>query len=149
MNTLVLNTTTGAVSEYEGYAFDSLAGNLCAKATGLYEAGADTDNGVPIVAEILTGETLWGATLKKRLGTVYVACPTSEGDGELIVQARNATTTQYRYPVLKRDDGQSRAVPGKGIRANYLAFGFSNPDGGAFAIDRIEVDVVQSQSRRV
>lgn len=142
---IVMNTLTGAVSEYTNYAFDSLTNTLAGDATGLYTLGGDTDNGTEIVSEVVTGKTLWGSSLKKRLDHVYFSMK-GEGSGELIVRGE---ADDYRYVFPVRASGQSRSVPGKGIRENYLAFGFSNPDGEDFTLDRIEVVVAQSKSRRV
>ena len=151
MNTIVMNTLTGAVSEYADFDFDSMTETRAAKPTGLYTLGGETDNGEPIVAEVLTGETLWDSSLKKRMEQVYFSLPRSSGEGELIVQSRQAAeeVTEYRYAFPIRASGQSRGTPGKGIRANYLAFGFSNTAGDAFSLDRMEVVVVQSTNRRV
>ena len=55
----------------------------------------------------------------------------------------------YSYPFPVLPAGQSRSVPGKGLRENYLAFGYSNSDGADFQLDRIEVLVAQSKNRRV
>ncbi len=150
MTAIVMNTLTGAVSEHT-LDFNSMTQTHAANASGLYTLGGDTDNGVSIVAEIVTGETLWGASLKKRLEQVYFSTPRSEGEGELIVHARSVSdeVTEHRYAFPLRGSGQSRGTPGKGIRANYLAFGFSNPAGDDFTLDRIEVAVVESNNRRV
>ena len=45
--------------------------------------------------------------------------------------------------------GQSRCPVGRGIRENYLGFGYMNPAGDAFRIDRIEVLTNESKNRRV
>ena len=142
---IVMNTLTGAVSEYTNFAFDSLTDTHAGNATGLYTLGGDTDNGAEIVSEVVTGKTLWDSSLKKRLDHVYFSMK-GEGTGELIVRGE---ADDYRYAFPVRASGQSRATPGKGIRENYLAFGFSNANGDAFTMDRIEVGVAQSQNRRV
>ena len=142
---IVMNTLTGAVSEYSNFAFDSITDAHSASATGLYTFGGDTDNGVEIVAEIITGKPLWGDQRKKRLDMVWLSMK-GEGVAELIVQGEN---DEWRYNFPVRATGQSRAKPGLGIRENYLAFGFSNPGGEAFTLDQIGVSVAQSNTRRV
>ena len=145
MKTLVMNTLTGAVSEYANFDFDSISETHAASATGLYTFGGDTDNGVEIVAEVITGKPLWGDQRKKRLDMVWLSMK-GEGTAELIVQGEN---DEWRYNFPVRATGQSRAKPGLGIRENYLAFGFSNPGGEAFTLDQISVNVAQSNTRRV
>lgn len=139
-----MNTLTGAISEYD-WNFQSITQDYAGDATGLYTLGGDTDNGVEIVAEIVTGKLLWGDQRKKRLDMVWLSLK-GEGTGELIIQGEN---DEWRYNFPVRLTGQSRAKPGLGIRENYLAFGFSNPGGEAFALDQITVSVVESNTRRV
>ncbi len=142
---IVMNTLTGAVSEYATFAFDSITETHAGSATGLYTLGGDTDNGAAIVAEVITGKPLWGDQRKKRMDMVWLSMK-GEGTAELIVQGE-ANEWRYNFPV--RTSGQSRAKPGLGIRENYLAFGFSNPGGERFSIDQIEVSDVKSNTRRV
>lgn len=141
---IVLNTMTHAVSEYN-WAFQSITPTHAGDAAGLYALGGDLDDTQPIVAEVVTGTTLFDSSLKKHTEMVYFSV-TGEGSGELIVRGKS---NEYRYAFPIRSSGQSRQQPGKGIRENYLAFGFSNPDGGHFQLDRIEALIAQSKTRRV
>ena len=68
------------------------------------------------------------------------------GNGELTVYGEN---NQYTYTFPIRAAGESRCLTGRGIRENYLAFGFRNINGAAFRLDRIEALTAQSTSRRV
>lgn len=144
MTTIVMNTINGAVTEYD-WAFQSLTPGHAGDVTGLYALGGETDAGMPIVATITTGTKFWGSTLKKFIAGVYFAMR-GAGRGTLTVHCTAANYT-YEFPV--RATGQSRAVTGRGIRENYLAFTYQNPDGDGFAIDRIEVLATQSASRRI
>ena len=143
--TIVVNTLTGSVSEYATFDFDSITETHAGSATGLYMLGGDTDNGVAIVAEVITGKPLWDDQRKKRVDMVWLSMK-GEGVAELIVRGEN---DEWRYNFPVRSSGQSRAKPGLGIRENYLAFGISNPDGEAFTIDQISVSVAESNIRRV
>lgn len=144
MTAIVMNTLTGAVSEYS-LSFDSMTPTHAGSATGLFELGGDLDGTSAIVSTVLTGAQLWDASLKKRIDMVYFSM-NGEGRGELIVQGREL---EHRYPFPVRAAGQSRQQPGKGIRENYLAFGFSNIDGDDFTLDQIEVLVAPTKTRRV
>lgn len=145
MTAIVLNTLTGAVSEYDGFDFQSITPTHAGSTLGLYALGGDTDAGNPIVSTIVTGKTQQGASLKKRTQMVYFALKGS-GDSTMTVQGENSAWS-YPFPVLPA--GQSRSKPGMGIRENYLAFGYSNTDGADFQLDKIEVLVEQSKSRRI
>lgn len=144
MNTIVMNTLTGAVSEYSNFDFDSITPTHAGSASALYLLGGAADVLAPIVATAITGKTLWGDSTKGRMDTVFFSV-TGTGTGQLIVVGKAARYT-YNFPV--RAAGTSRGQPGKGIRENYLAFGYSNPNGDDFKLDRIEVGVAESKTRR-
>ena len=145
MNTIVMNTLSGAVSEYDNFAFQSITPTHGGSATGLFDLGGDTDLGLPIVANILTGKTLFGGSQKKFLDMAYLSIK-GDGVGTFTVKGE---IVSYDYPVLVRQTGEGRAKPGRGIRENYLAFGYSNADGADFQLDRMEVAVEPSKTRRV
>ncbi len=145
MKTIVLNTMNGAVSEYDNFAFHSITPTHGGSATGLFAFGGDLDIDLPIVSDVRTPKKLLSSTLKKYMETVYFSMQGS-GTSQLTVFGMNAQWS-YSFPV--RDSGQSRASPGRGIRENYLGFGYRNPAGDAFRIDRIEVIANTSKTRRV
>lgn len=144
MTTIVMNTLNGAVTEYD-WAFQSVTPGHAGDAAGLYALGGDTDAGQPIVATITTGTKHWGSTLKKFVAAVYFSMR-GVGRGALTVHCAAAS---YTYPFPVRASGESRAIPGRGIRENYLAFTYQNQDGDDFVIDRIEVLSSQSTTRRI
>ena len=141
---IVMNTMTGAISEYD-WTFQSITPTHAGSATGLYALGGNLDGAAKIIAEITTAKPLWEASYKSHVQMVYFSV-TGEGDGELIVQGKN---DEWRYDFALQDSGLSRCKPGLGIRENYLAFGFSKPDGAAFTLDRIETLDAKSTTRRV
>lgn len=144
MTTIVLNTMTGAVSEYD-WQFQSITPSHAGDASGLYALGGDLDAGQPVQARIKTGTLLWGSSLKKLIAAVYLAM-VGQGTGRLTVHGRSGAWP-YEFPL--RADGVSRADPGRGIRENYLAFTFENQQGGAFTLDSIEVADIPSKQRRI
>ena len=99
----------------------------------------------PIVGAIQTGKTLIDEMRKKFVDAVHFAM-TGDGDGTLAVVGQ---TDSYSYSFPIRAAGVSRAKPGRGIRENYLAFGFEKADGGDFQLDRIEVPAYPSKNRKV
>lgn len=145
MNAIVCNTITGAVSEYTRHMFQSVTPTHAGSATGLYAFGGDTDDGLPIVADIRLPSTLRGSTLKKHLDMVYLSM-TGTGSAQLTVFGK---TENWAYQFPLRDSGQTRCKPGGGIRENYLGFGLTTPQGQAFTLDRVEVLLLESKNRRV
>ena len=141
---IVLNTLNLAVTEY-GWQFQSITPTHAGDATGLFEFGGDLDDEALIVGTIRTPKTLIGESTKCRVEMVYFALD-AEDTGTLTVHGEN-DSWEYDFPI--RDSGMSRAQPGKGIRENYLAFGFKKYDGKSFILDRIEAVEVSSKTRRV
>ena len=143
--TTVCNTLTGAVSEYTRHNFQAITPTHGGSATGLYAFGGDTDDGLPIVADIRLPPTLRDSTLKKYLNMVYLSM-SGQGAAEFTVFGK---TQDWAYEFPLRDSGQTRCKPGGGIRENYMGFGLSNPQGQAFTLDRVEVLLLESKNRRV
>lgn len=145
MNAIVCNTLTGAVSEYTRYAFHSITPTHGGSASGLFELTGDSDDGLPIVARVDLPATLRESTLKKMLSMVYLSMQ-GAGSAEFVVFGK-AQHWSYRFPL--RDSGQTRCPVGRGIRENYLGFGLRTPDGQEFTLDRVEVLLHDSKTRRI
>lgn len=145
MNTIVVNTLTGAVSEYTGFGFQSITPTHVGSATGLFELGGDTDAGTLITSRVQTGKTQWGGSLKKYLHKAFLGM-TGDGAFRFHVSGQN---DDYDYETTSPNSGEARAQPGRGIRETYLSFGFSNPDGQDFQLDVLEVVDTTSKTRRV
>lgn len=145
MNTIVCNTLNGAVTEYTRHEFQSITATHGGAATGLYAFGGDTDDGQLIVSENRLPPTLRETTLKKHLGMVYLSM-SGAGSANFTVFGK---TQDWTYPFPLRDSGQTRCKPGGGIRENYLGFGLTTPQGQAFTLDRVEVLLLESKTRRV
>lgn len=145
MAAIVMNTLTGAVSEYDGFDFQSITPTQAGSATGLFTLGGDLDGDALIVAEFGVGQTLMGSDKKKHPRTLYFSMH-GTGDAELDIESPTTTVTYY-FPV--RESGESRVVPGRGTRENYLGFTARKPDGADFRIDKIRVLFHESALRRV
>lgn len=141
MTAIVLNTATAAVTE-STWAFKSITGSHAADDAGLYTLGGDTDNGAAISAELRGGK--FGGETLQNVGNVYLAL-VGDGSGTLIVQG---LANEWEYPVDARPTGVSRAVPGRGIRESFLAFGYRNANGADFHLNRIDAEVSASPNRR-
>ena len=145
MNTIALNTLTGAVSEYTGFGFQSITPTHGGSATGLFAFGGDLDVDQPIVTDIGLPATLRDSTLKQAISMVYLSMH-GEGSASFTVYGSKQDWS-YSFPLRPSD--QTRCPVGRGIRENYLGFGLSTPGGQAFTLDRVEVLTAQSKTRRV
>lgn len=149
MTAIVMNTLTGAVSEYAGFDFHAITPTHAGNALGLYELGGDTDAGQPIVGRVLGGDNEVGGANKARPESVWLGLPVGPGTGRLIVKAGTGQVVQqYEYPLTVRADGRARGQPGRGIRENYMAFGYTNPDGEDFQLNSMEILAAASNTRR-
>ncbi len=144
MTAIVMNTMTGAVSEYDGFDFHAITPTHAGSALGLYLLGGDLDVAQPIVATVMTGKTAWAGMMQKFLGNIYFSI---RATGSATMLVKDETTT-YRYPVEMVAAKEPRGVPGRGIVDRFLAFGFENTDGCAFEMDAFEVTTYNSTTRR-
>lgn len=147
MNTIVMNTLNGAVTEYTGFDFQSVTPQHAGSAVALWTFGGDTDNGQLIAARVDTGARQWGDLHKKHIEAVYLSMRRGSGEARFVVGVEGEVV--YRYPVTLRGKGVSRAMPGRGIRENYLAFGLETPQGQDFILDGIEIVLQPAKTRKV
>lgn len=144
MNTIVMNTLGGAVSEYEDFDFQSLTPTRAGSTLGLYSLEGNLDVIAPIVATIETGLTDQSDQHKKRQREAFVSVRGAT-TGEFSVVTSTAT---YKYALISRSTGVLRATTGRGIRESYLGYKYRNTGGRAFTLDRIEIPTEKSQNRR-
>ncbi len=122
MKVIVLNLKNMAVTEYEHFDF---LGGMCrfngkyygADGEGIHLLEGETDNGVPIEAEIKTGIDDAGTSLLKRLAAIYCAL---KADGPYAVGTVSDNNDEHEYAVT--DDPHKTAMhtrkvaPAKGIK---------------------------------
>lgn len=140
-----INLATGAVTRYTDFAFDNVLrfGDkfFGIRADGVYELAGDTDDGAPIVAQVRTFNTNFGATNIKRVPFMYVS---GQVGTDLKVGFVADKGVEYKYPVgLVREQGvhSGRAKAGLGVKGSYYNFSITNEDGQDFQIDRLEAIV--------
>lgn len=142
MNIIVMNTANGFVSEYDIAGVQSVAGDLMAGNAGLLSFSS---HGSEVVdAGFLLGYSEFDATLNKRPELAYISVR-SAGQGVFVTATLQE---RYEYAFAHERKGLSRAKVGKGVRENYLAFGYRNEGGVDFEVDLIEVLVNSASSRR-
>ena len=138
-----------AVTHYTNYPFNQIVrfgSKYYGVATdGLFELTGDLFDAVPIVAVVRTVETDFKAREVKRPISMYVA---GRVGGDFSVAVTSAEIKEYAYtyrPVDKTGARNYRVIFGKGIRARYLSYVFSNTRGEDFDIDELtpEVDVLR------
>lgn len=142
MTTIVMNTLTGAVTEYD-WVIQSATAAQASSSAGLHDLGGDSDAGAPITGEIRSG--LMGGEGRQGLESVYVGV---KGAGQGIVRIEGESGA-WEYPMDVRAGGVSRVQPGKGIEENWLGYGYRNVAGADFLLDSVDAEIVQSKKRRL
>lgn len=136
--TWVMNTRTGAVTEYSNYAFNSFAqlGHkyIGASSAGLYELVGNDDDGTSIVAKIKSGFAQWAGSRFTMFKGIYLGV---RGEGNFVLRLITGDGKTYDYAVATRDQRTTKVHLGKGLRARYFAFELIST-GQDFDLDTIE-----------
>jgi hypothetical protein len=148
ITTWAVNTRSGAVTEYDNYAFNSFAridnSYVGASSDGLYELTGDDDDGADIVAQIKSGFAQWGGSKLMSFKGAYLGV---RGSGDFVLKLITGDDKTYIYAVSARDVATTKVTLGKGLRARYWAFELIST-GQDFDLDTIEF-VPMVSNRRV
>lgn len=147
ITTWVVNTRTGAVTEYGNYEFNSFAQRghkyLGASSTGLYELNGDDDQGADIIARIKSG---WAQFAGSRYSMFKAAYLGVHGSGDVFFKVEAGTGETYTYQVVVQDMQTTKVRMGKGLRARYFSFELVTT-GQDFDLDTIEFVPIVAQRR--
>lgn len=140
--TWVLNLRKGALTEYDGFAFNSFAVFngvvLAAGPAGVFSLGTQgTDAGAAITGRVTTGQDAFGSSVHKRVPRLYTGYDT-DGDMLFRVITTEGGSRTYSLP----DNGvrgiQQRRIPiGKGVKSRWFQFELENVAGADFSISDI------------
>lgn len=111
---------------------------LGANASGLFELGGATDDGVGIAAIARTVTTDMGDPYKKQLIQLEVGLA-SPSDLQVEVFVNDTSVGTYAVSSLGNYPHRVRVKLGKGAKGRYIAFQFTNPAGAAFTIYGIDL----------
>lgn len=143
-----VNTTTGAVSEYTNYYFNSYAAMgkkyLGASEEGLFELDGDTDAGDAVIARIKSGNMQFAEGRHASIKGVYIAV---RGAGNWVLKIVANDDKTYIYSVSASSMKTTRINIGKGLRARYFSYELISA-GQDFDLDSIEFLPIVN-SRRV
>jgi hypothetical protein len=151
----VVNTEgANPITKYTNFPFNSFtqfAGrNIVAGEGGLYELGAESDDGQPIAASFKTMMIDFGSSVMKRVQTAYIGYTAT---GRLILRVHAVTDGKLREhwfeatPRTADAPRQHVRQLGRGLASRYWQFELVNVDGADFDVDKIEFHVI-ALSRR-
>jgi hypothetical protein len=145
--TWAINTRTGAVSEYDNFAFNSfaMAGRtyLAASKDGLYELIGDDDAGDDIIVRIRSGFQQFTGARLSMFKAVYLA---TRGGGDYVLKIEAGTGEVYTYNVKSNDMQTAKITVGKGLRARFFAFELIST-GQDFDLESLEFVPISGQRR--
>lgn len=137
-----INIKGKQISQFKNFTFNSMVkfngAYLGANNLGLFSLTGNTDNTEKILAELELVMTNMGIKNPKRLRYVYIGF---ESDEDLLLKLTVNESTVKTLTILANKSGQQRTrVPvGRDVYGCYWSFHISNPRGGRFAIDSIDV----------
>jgi len=133
----VVNTETGAPSFYDNFEFTSILEHrgllLASSAEGLFllgRAGDDTDNGIKVRSEVVTGLLDWNSDRLKYLRSLYLGY--TGGQLDLEVETYNQPVPRYYYELAERDADaprNNRIRTGRGLKSRFWRFTIKNVSG--------------------
>lgn len=109
---------------------------------GLLELTGDLFDAAPIVSVVESGETDFNAREMKRPISLYMA---GRAGADFRVSVNEAETKTYSYnyhPLTKTGARNYRVLFGRGMRARYLKYTFTNTKGEDFELDELTPEVV-------
>lgn len=143
-----INAATGAVSQYDNYAFNSF-GNfgqmyLGADSEGLYELNGCNDEGSAIIARIRSGLAQLAQSRFTMLRDAYIGM---RSDGSFVLRITTGEGEVYNYAFDNQNMKSTRVQLGKGMRTRYFSFELIST-GSDFDLDSVEF-IPLSSTRRV
>ncbi len=151
-NTIVMATLTKAVTEYSGWSFNSFAEfggkQLGFSDAGLFELSGETDAGVAINAEFMSGDIDLHAGdeyAKRKIRRLYDVHVNRKATANitLLLQGEQDDNKTRSIDIQGSSDGlfhTKRGKPGKGLLWRLIRVGIKSKNGSDFEIDQIDVD---------
>lgn len=133
------------VTRYDNYPFEQIVrfnGKYYGVALdGLYLLEGDDDNGDPIIWDAETCVTDFGTHNLKTAVSAYMSGIVAQGM-TIKVTANQRDTYTYRYATPRDDSPQNhRQKFGKGLKATYYSFQFTDSQGRQFRLNNCEFEV--------
>jgi len=148
----VVNTETGASSQYEQYGFNSFfirpsdgkAYGICP--SGIYRLTGDTDDGIEISALADFGRSDYGTPYKKKIPYIYLGV----GSNGMLYLKVDADGDSYIYEMRNNSTAvkNHRVDIGKGLHGNYWNPVLMNKNGSNFDLNAVQFEPIIS-SRKI
>lgn len=149
--TWVLNTRKKALTEYD-YAFNSYAvfnGQLLsASENGLFlHTTEDDDAGEPIISTVRNGKSDFGTSMDKRSPRVYLGIDCQDNIHVSSITSEGGKRTYLMAGNNMEGIQQRRVKMGRGAKSPYWQYEISNPTGGYFLLEHMQLKPEKSTRR--
>jgi len=145
-----LNIENNALTEYTGWAFNSLTDfngvTLAANANGIFKIAGKTDNGAFIQSDAVTGQTDFDSPKMKRVREAFIGMR-SDGAVSIKTITDEATVRTYSHTRVVAGIHEQRVKLSRGLKSRYWQFGISNIAGSDFQLDSLEVEPFELERR--
>lgn len=150
VSTWVINTRTGAVTEYDNFAFNSMTrmGNVFigANEQGIWRLDGETDGGTSIATSIKSGLSSLGGSRFTSFAAAYLGLRIRDNARDVFLKLRSGTGKEYVYAVRPQDMATTRVNFGKGLRSRYWSWELKTI-GADYDFDAIEFIPLISKRR--
>jgi hypothetical protein len=147
----VMNTRSGAVTEFTNYKFNSFArigkDYYGVGPSGLFRLDGATDNGADINWSMRTGRHDDKHPGMKRVPNVYLGL---RSNGFVTVRVWSDDVTYHDYPLPKVQTNtihQHRVVPGKGLLSRYFGVELRGTKNATLELDSMQIDMKKLDTR--
>jgi hypothetical protein len=145
-----INTRTGAVTEYQNFAFNSMTkmGNhyLGANDDGLWQLDGPLDGTEAIPTRARSGFASLGGSKFTSYKAAYLGLRISDQGRNFFLKLITGDGKEYVYAVRPQDMKTTKVNLGKGLRARYFAWEIETV-GQDFSLDSLEFVPIISQRR--
>lgn len=145
-----VNTRTGAITEYENFAFNSFAqmGHhfLGASTSGLYVLDGALDDAASVVARVKSGSAQFSGSHFTAFEAIYLGCRVSDSGRDWLLKLHAGDGREYVYAFRPLNRRTTKIFVGKGLRARYFSWELITA-GEEFDLDSIEFIPIGSKRR--
>lgn len=141
-----MNLETRSVTQWDGYALNSLSEGYGIAPVGVLSLSGDTDNGSDIASTIGLGRLNFQTEELKHLIACYVGVASPE---KMAVTVTLPDEREYTYATRSSDAAlkMQRFDLGRGLRANWFGLTLSNTNGADFTLASASIEAKASTRR--
>lgn len=141
-----MNLETRAVTQWDGYALNSMSAGYGIAPVGVLALAGDSDNGTTIDATVGLGKLTFGTEALKNMVAAYLGMASASPMNFTVGLPAGLS---YTYPTRGAGSAlmMQRCDPGRGLRANWFEISIGNTAGADFTLASVSVAAAESRRR--